>query len=49
MSLKQLNKTVEYSRPNENFQLLKYADESRLQEFFNDVTIKVHNKIFPAN
>ena len=49
MSLEQLNKTVEYSRPNENFQLLKYADENRLQGFFNDVTIKLENKIFPAN
>ena len=49
MSLRLVNKTVEYSRPNEEFRLLKYANENRLLGFFNDVIIKVHNKTFPAN
>ena len=49
MSLKLVNKTIEYSRPNEDFRLLKYANENRSLGFFNDVTIKVQNKIFPAN
>ena len=49
MSLKLVNKIVDYSRPNEDFRLLKYANENRLLGFFNDVTIKVENKIFPAN
>ena len=49
MSLKLVNKSVGYGKPNEDFQLLKYANENRLLGFFNDVTIKVENKIFPAN
>ena len=49
MSLKVVNKTIDYSRPNEEFRLLEYANENRLLGFFNDVTIKVENKIFPAN
>ena len=49
MSLNLINKTVEYSRPNEDFQLLKYANENRLLGFFNDVIIKVQNKTFAAN
>ena len=49
MSLKLVNKTVGYSRPNEDFRLLEYANENRLLGFFNDVTIKVENKIFPVN
>ena len=49
MSLKSINKTIDYSRLNEDFRLLKYANETRLFGFFNDVTIKVQNKTFPAN
>ena len=49
MSLKLVNKAVEYNRPNKEFRLLKYADENRLLGFFNDITIKVENKTFPAN
>ena len=49
MSLKLINKAIDYSRSNEAFRLLKYANENRLLGFFNDVTIKVQNKIFPAN
>ena len=49
MSLKLINKAVDYSRSNEAFRLLQYANENRLLGFFNDVTIKVQNKIFPAN
>ena len=49
MSLKLINKAVDYSRPNEDSRLLKYANENRPLGFFNDVTIKVQNKTFPAN
>ena len=49
MSLKLINKTADYNRKNEDFRLLKYANENRLLGFFNDVIIKVQNKTFPAN
>ena len=49
MSLKLINKAVDYSRLNEDSQLLKYANENRLLGFFNDVIIKVENKTFAAN
>ena len=49
MSLKLINNTVEYSRSNKEFRLLQYANENRLLRFFNDITIKVENKTFPAN
>ena len=49
MSLKLINKAVDYSRPNEDSRLLKYANENRLLGFFNDVIIKVQNKTFLAN
>ena len=34
MSLKLVNETVDYSRPLEEFRLLKYANENRLLGFF---------------
>ena len=49
MSLKLINKAVDYSRLNEDSRLLKYANENRLLGFFNDVIIKVQNKTFPVN
>ena len=50
MSLKLVNKTIDYNRTNENyFRLFEYANENRLLGFFNDITIKVEDKTFPAN